>query len=135
MLSKQEIFDRGLAHIRQQGKKCSNDTTCLYSDGQGNKCIVGGFIPDNDYEESFDSEGNSGVFSMVQNNPKFAQALAKQGIDVKDVEVVDLLRRMQRAHDFMAEYTGGGAAKSMASFEVNMARVAQNLELHYSRPT
>ena len=53
----QEACDYSVQKLVEQGKRCMNDGTCAYGDGQGNHCAIGWLLdPDNkalmNYDES-----------------------------------------------------------------------------------
>lgn len=59
--TKQEIFDRVLAHARQQGRKSghlddSGRFQCLYRSPEGLKCFAGIFISDTEYTKTYEGK-------------------------------------------------------------------------------
>ena len=72
-ITKQEAFDRVLAHLREQGKPAFRPETgiCLYRTPEGLKCGIGGLIADEDYFDNL--EGNAAsvkcVYSLFDGNP------------------------------------------------------------------
>lgn len=48
-LTRQEAFDKALAHLRQQGRPAMNVALCAYRSDDGGKCAIGALIPDDMY--------------------------------------------------------------------------------------
>ena len=85
-MTNQEVFDKVVAHARQQGCKAVNEDgrVCMYRDGLGNKCFAGIFIPDEDYKPEM--EGNT-IRRLVMDYNLFS------GVDT------NLLYDLQGLHD------------------------------------
>ena len=98
MLSQQEIFDKGLAHIRQQGEPSLEGQSCRYLAVSGNSCVVGGLILPELRSAEFDDSSNTSVRSLIR-DLKFNEALRQSGIDTGRPGVIDLLDAMQLCHD------------------------------------
>ena len=90
-LSAQELFDRGLAGIRQQGCRSSKDGACKYrlrtDDGRTLKCAVGHIIPDTIYTPRMEN-----FIDVVWDEFDSLRTLIGQ-------ENYKLACAMQRAHD------------------------------------
>jgi len=55
---------------------CATEDQCMYRAPDGNQCLVGCFIPDNLYEEDFESEGSNVIFEkMPDKMPMIKEAL------------------------------------------------------------
>lgn len=62
-MNAQEVFDKVVNHLRQQGKKSqglvsssrnAGDTFCMYRNPEGLKCAVGALIEEDEYSPSFE---------------------------------------------------------------------------------
>lgn len=88
-MTQQEIFDKILTHLDQQGHPALDDHkfTCVYQSLNGDKCAIGCLLED--YRPEMDEE-SWGIVSLMS-----------QGyLLVPDVGTnIDLLRAMQRLHD------------------------------------
>lgn len=51
----QEVFDTVAKHLLAQNEQSKEGTTCLYRGPKGTKCAVGCLIPDEMYDEVFNS--------------------------------------------------------------------------------
>ena len=72
MLSNQQVFDKVVAHARQQGCKAVNEDgrLCMYREGLGNKCFAGIFIPDEAYKSEMEGKPISDLkmkYNLFQN--------------------------------------------------------------------
>lgn len=56
--AKQELFDAVVAHARTMTHKSQSEDEgrCYYRAPDGNRCFIGGIIPDEDYRPRFDNE-------------------------------------------------------------------------------
>lgn len=56
-MTKQEIFDKVLTHMRQQDclSMSANGFSCLYKSTDGCKCAIGILIPDDEYKDEFNN--------------------------------------------------------------------------------
>lgn len=88
-MTNQEIFDKVLNHLRQQGKQCKGAVDCLYRGPDGMKCAVGCLIDD----EHFNPQANT--FTMY--HEMVLDMCRKSGINL--VESKYLLIALQDAHD------------------------------------
>lgn len=91
-LTKQEIFDTVVTHLRKQGEKSISDSTrsCRYrmkKNGRNLACAAGCLIPDECYQESM--EGTTIRHTLVKNI--FTQIVGDDNIE--------LLYDLQIAHD------------------------------------
>lgn len=56
-LTKQDLFDRVVAHLRKQGEKAvSMQGSCRYRTASGLQCGIGGIIPDDMYDYTFENK-------------------------------------------------------------------------------
>lgn len=131
MLSLQEIFDRGLAHIRQQGEPSLRGASleCMYLNPQGLSCAVGCLIkPELLAKLNFDQpdNGSTSISRLLsQEDSGMENALLESGISV-DEDVVRLLAGMQQCHD-----SASSDCDFMPSFESNMENLADHVALTY----
>lgn len=91
--SKQEVFDRAVKHLAQQGEPAlcvlpQNDDTeeysCAYRTPSGLKCAAGCLIPDELYRPSFENETFQNILSSNL---------------TCDPDLVGLINSLQMAHD------------------------------------
>ncbi len=142
MLPLQEIFNRGLTAIRQQGKPSMKPGTqaCLYRAPDGSKCLIGHFIPDGVYNADWDdpaaSQSTSGVMGLARHDNDFLTMLVSQGLVSADnphsTSRLSELRELQSAHDEAG--MGGPEESFLERFEKEMARTARELGLYYEEP-
>lgn len=122
--SQQEIFDTIVTHLRKQGVRAVDPETgkCCYrtSDEYGRilKCAVGCLIPDDKY--TLNIEG-AGVGKPV------VLACLPPDINHNRLEVLDLLRKMQKLHDL--------SMKDTSEMEWGFKQVAKTFGLVYTEPT
>ena len=111
-MTNQEVFDKVVAHARQQGGKAVNEDgcVCMYRNGLGHKCFAGIFIPDEDYKPKM--EGNP-IHSLVIDYNLFSQ------VDT------NLLFELQGIHDYT----------EAAGWETRFMKLADTRGLVYKEPT
>lgn len=84
-----EMVNTAIQNLYNQGQpSLSEEQQCRYRGCNGNKCIVGWMIPDENYNENF--EGTS-AYGLIQQYPKLL------GVEQKKEE--RLLSRLQDIHD------------------------------------
>ena len=109
-MTKQETFDRVVAHLRAQGRRSQwvqdGYTVCRYRTPEGLQCAAGCLIPDERYSE--DLEGN-GVETLME-------FFTELGHDVK------LVAHLQEVHDF----------NPPEKWETALFRVADQFHLQYT---
>ena len=109
----QELFDTAVRHIIEQGEKSlSALDSCSYKTSSGLKCVIGTFIPENQYNTRI--EGYS-----------IDELIRKKEIRFDDVKVKrEFLIDMQMAHDMTIsdEYF-------LKSFITDMEKVASKYDL------
>lgn len=136
-LSLQQIFDKALFGIREQGRLSGIlsgglTSVCNYRmcvDGATLKCVVGQLIPDNVYDPTFDTDAITGAATLIDCSPDFVAALRAGGVDANDNDVEDLLIRLQDAHDDAV-----WSQSPMGTFEINMKALAHHVGLTYREP-
>ena len=92
----QEIFDRAVNHALQMGEPCVDKTGCLYRNGE-NRCMVGAFISDEDYDEKTEGKGLATAHSVQR---AVARTLEQE---VLSTEQMNFFTDLQCAHDDVAE--------------------------------
>lgn len=129
-MNNQEIFDKIVAHLRQQGKKSmmfiTNGMTrpemsCAYRGENGTSCAIGCLIPDNEYSSVFEGGRFSGVMRYAVHNggeDKFPTIYALS-------DHSNFLLSMQDVHD----------SYPPTQWEERFAIVAFNYQLQYNEPT
>ena len=92
-MNRQEVFDKCLAHLREQGEKSRDDRRgCLYRGPNGLMCAVGCLIDDEHYDAAFEGQGAEGCLIVQEAIEKSLKC--KIGHD----DLV-LLSEMQSIHD------------------------------------
>jgi hypothetical protein len=113
MLTRQEIFDNAYAHAKtmktvSKGRNKQNfPNKCFYRAPNGEKCLIGGLIPDEKYIPSMEMKN---VAALIRNNPLTRQIFIDIGLidePVKhsdehvqyDMNQLTFLSRLQYCHD------------------------------------
>lgn len=112
-LTRQQILDRAVAHVRQQGGSASTPAGCVYRREDGRKCAIGALIPDNAYDPIFDGYAATDALSLLQDVPSFAAALRAGGVDPTDAA---FLSDLQSAHDALLEQASETSIYSAFSY-------------------
>ena len=118
-MQNQEVFDKVVAHLRQQKKKSiytyevydgKTCTSCAYRGDNGLKCAAGIFIPDEDYVVDMENTpiSSSRIFPVLK----------RQNINF------DLLKSLQIVHDGFEPY----------EWETRLHDVAKKFNLNYQAP-
>lgn len=93
MSEEQEIFDRVITHLFNQGEQsldCGGG--CRYRGPRGLKCAVGVDIPDEMYSEDMETYGISALLKYADDwNLKFPESIPNN---------LDLYKQLQTLHDF-----------------------------------
>ena len=112
----QEIFNKAHKHFADMGEpsmasidEVEDNLQCAYRGANGNKCIVGAFIPDELYKENLEGDSLSLNPEYPHPLPKFhntriTEVLAvafRQKVLTDDQYI--LLAKLQKAHDTNAE--------------------------------
>lgn len=106
-MNNQECYDKVKKHLLTQGKQCMDGIDCCYRHN-GLACAIGGIIPDELYNRSF--EGRK-VGYLLDLFPAIAEFF--NGVDVS------LLRRLQELHDTeMPCFWKGGLEDIARSFDL-----------------
>lgn len=114
-MTPQEVFNKGLWGIRNQGRPAAGPYGCQYRMPNGDKCAVGQCITDEEYKKSM--EGHN-IATIINHMPSL---LPRHLLEHKD-----LLVSMQYAHD-SAIYSD-----FMVEFEGVMRNVASRFGLEYA---
>jgi len=112
----QEIFNKAHKHFADMGEpsmasidEVEDNLQCAYRGANGNKCIVGAFIPDELYKENLEGDSLSLNPEYPHPLPKFhntriTEALAVAfGQKVLTDDQYILLAKLQKTHDTNAE--------------------------------
>lgn len=144
MLTLQQIFDKALAGVRQQGGPARNaDGDCAYRTELGLACGVGHLIPDSHYDHALDhvidglpvsraakyAEG-----TLTVPNPEartLYEVLKAGGVDLADPTTRRLVVRLQSAHD---KFANMDSRRFFLYWEVDMEQVAREFHLEYAQP-
>ena len=119
-LTRQEAFDKALAHLRQQGRPAMNVALCTYRSDDGGKCAVGALIPDELY--TMGMEGKPANL-LIENCPELRTVF-----NPKDASFYRTLQ--WELHDNNA----GDAGPFLVALELGAARVAAIYDLEYVAP-
>jgi len=116
-VTKQEQFDRVVAHLRAQGAKATilmdnGNQRCLYRAPHGRKCAAGILIPDDLYEKGM--EGAT-IGDVIKRFPDLAEYIQREDISVC------LLSDLQNVHD----------NAYITTWEVEFEKVAREHGLQY----
>lgn len=104
-MTEQEIFDKVLNHLRQQGCQARDSTRCLYRGANGTKCAAGVLIDDEDYDASFEGQQ---IWSVLRSDTVILNSLGqlnepamakRQNVRRKLAKALDLIAEMQQIHD------------------------------------
>ena len=107
----QEIFNKAHKHFAgmvepSMGNEESDDTQCAYRGADGNKCVVGAFIPDELYDENLEGDAleiehdTNYTLEFGYNDNRVTEILAKAfGQKTLTNEQYILLANLQSAHD------------------------------------
>jgi len=121
-LTNQEIFDKALFGIREQGTQASQDTSgrCLYRSGIGS-CAIGHCIDDETAKEWDEAEGDITEIS------ERGDGLYHQYVNYFNEDQLGFLLDLQKAHD---EHLAQGKG-SPHQWELQMKEIAENFNLRY----
>lgn len=111
MLTHQQIFDKVAAHLLAQNTRAvtfpdysndPDDAICRYRGDNGTKCAVGCLIDDEFYSDAYEGVGIGALRSEYDAHDAVAllrNALISSGVDANDETTLNLLARLQSAHD------------------------------------
>jgi len=103
-MTQQQVFDRMVAHLAEQKRRCFYGGSCLYRGPNGMKCIIGSLISDASVERiaSVSMLSATVLADEVWGIVKYELALE----DMEAVEAAKFYRHMQRAHDNSKDLKG-----------------------------
>jgi hypothetical protein len=116
LLSHQEVFDKVLTHLRQQGRASVNGESCKYRAGDL-KCAAGCLIPDDAYEPRLEDFGSHSLVVWP--------ILHAAGVPHT---ALGLVRDLQIAHDITLRCQG------IEQWELEMRFIADQAGLTYTAP-
>lgn len=97
-MTQQQAFDKMVAHLAQQGRRCMKGNRCAYRGNDGTKCVVGAMISDGIAEhldemttDQPNAVGDADVWRMV------VEELALE--DLPDERARLFYQEMQNVHD------------------------------------
>ena len=129
-MTKQEIFDKVLAHLRQQRVASETASGCAYRGEQGRTCAVGCLIPDAEYTPEMEGtaigailENGTARFTIYQPSTTPRPVLLSLG------QHAVLLADLQSAHDRTMPDCWGD---TMLAWEQAMAAIAARHKLKYT---
>lgn len=130
-MTKQEIFDTVLAHLRKQGKaSLSAEGDCMYRGPGGTSCAVGCLIPDELYDSLIENFGSNHIMEgrlphgRESDGPKTLPIMARIAKHL-GVENRPLLNALQTAHDaYLAD-------EGLPAWERRMRSIARYFRLEY----
>jgi len=121
-MTKQEMFDKVLDHLRAQGKRShEKGKGCLYRGPNGLRCAIGALIPDEAYDEAIDL-GGIGVFDLP------SEIKEACGIDIENNR---LASDLQELHDDPTNWDQSGFNRLG---EMEAKEIAKVYKLKYSLP-
>ncbi len=102
-MNRQEVFDKVATHMLKQDKRAmeynsfTDSETCLYLDGDGNKCAIGCYIPDGHDGQEY----RGGVQELLTQFPDLVPlfGLKTNKYDCFDGNDIDFLANLQVIHD------------------------------------
>jgi len=96
MRQRQKLYERMMAHLREQGQCVGSAGTCRYRGPNGLKCAVGALLKDEYYRAEFEGITPSGTTPTAG---KLRAALVASGV-VEEKGIWEFLRAAQRElHD------------------------------------
>lgn len=123
MLTIQEIFDKSIGGLLEQGRPSRTDDGCVYAGPHGTACAVGILLP-REVAQEWDSEGTFGINTIMNSAAsrckKKLQQLVEAGIPV-DWNTLIFLSDLQRVHD----------SYNLDDFELSIKYGARELAARY----
>jgi len=108
-MTKQEIFDKVVAHLRQQGVKCASteqgEELCAYRGADGTKCAIGALIPDELYDPKVEGASVGALLNVglpdlrTPESVRIADFLSRLTKWDHDTQCAIFLDGLQRIHD------------------------------------
>lgn len=108
-MTPQEIFNKVVTHLFDQGGKSEHGGLCRYRDPYGNSCAVGCLIPDEIYDPGIEGAGLRGLTERrfhSERQLKLVKVLERSGI--AEPTLRKLLERLQSVHDNCGTNLEGG---------------------------
>ena len=127
MLTKQEVFDKVVARLRDgTGRAVDDYGRCCYLTDEGLRCAVGIFIPKN---HPCITEGGN-VYSIITNYPKNGDC--DDPLPSEIYAFPKLMSRLQNAHDLAFNWND---YKFNTDGEKELKIIARQFRLKYTEPT
>jgi hypothetical protein len=123
-MTNQELFDRVVAHARQQKCKAMTDYGCVYRGTDGTKCFIGALIPDDKYLNSFEEHSLNPLLTHRKDTHEYAIAkdiATAAGIEEPQYELAKVL---QGVHDTFEQ----------PKWEGHFTKIAAQYTLTYTPP-
>lgn len=117
-MNAQEIFDTVTVHLFTQGKRATENETCMYRTPEGLKCAVGVLIPDDLYHPSMDKASGNGT--AIQELVRWNQFKFPEWF----IDNLCLLSQLQYVHDTKSNWD------STENMREELKGVAVNFELN-----
>lgn len=124
----QEMFDISVSGLLKQNKKSKSEDghACLYRAPDGSKCAAGLLIPDESYDEKFES--HACLTDMEIKDLMFDYSIQRistleklrEAIGIDTIEKQELIRKLQRIHD----------DSEIASWRLKFYKVAEDFSLN-----
>lgn len=135
MQTKQQVFDRVVAHLRAQGICAMTDGVamqCRYRGPNNTKCAVGALIPDDDYDIGMEGKNLSALLASYQ----YGDALRR--ILPEAEEYYEMLANLQGIHDSsmptLNEELNRNDGRSMERVEHKLQLLANAAGVTYTAP-
>lgn len=127
-MTKQEIFDKALFGVREQGKPSMEDGLCVYKNKDGCKCPIGHLMTDKTYDKKFEEK------TLVKGGVVKTWFIQEFGNDNLALGI-----SMQYAHDKSCDYsmmtrTTAHNNVFMSKFEQAMKVISIEYSLKYVPP-
>ncbi len=131
----QRAFDVTWVHLNKQGVAAADRDGCYYRDHRGRSCAVGCHIPDNADFNAFEFTALSeiGVYRNLFDDPypgryvskakALYEALKLGGLDPDNANLMELLSKMQGAHDQQLH------VQSLMAWHITMDEIANEIGL------
>lgn len=115
MMTEQQIFNRVVNHLLNQGEKSTRqkDGICAYRGKNGLQCALGCLIDDKWYSVQYEGKSIGQLVSALAGNE------AMPGVDLNSEGTVDLLEALQHVHDVIP----------IGQWRMELARVADEFGL------
>lgn len=111
----QEAFDTVVTHLYTQKKRAFTSSSCLYRTPEGLKCAAGCLIPD----ELYDIEMEGAPFYALNKYQNIVDHFNNPWLN--NVRFVDLIQRLQDAHDDRESWNDEGPNEEMYENLIDIA--------------